>query len=90
MLRKKWQVVVLGKVMLFDSTLRDGNHAVRHQISKSSIEDYCQAMDGCGVHTVIVGHGNGLGASSLQVGLALLDERTMLQTAKKKTLIIHS
>ncbi len=83
MLRKKWQVVVLGKVMLFDSTLRDGNHAVRHQISKSSIEDYCQAMDGCGVHTVIVGHGNGLGASSLQVGLALLDERTMLQTAKK-------
>lgn len=73
----------MGKIMLFDSTLRDGNHAVKHQISKESIEDYCQAMDGSGVHTVIVGHGNGLGASSLQVGLALLDERTMLQTARK-------
>ncbi len=73
----------MGKIMLFDSTLRDGNHAVRHQISKDSIEDYCQAMDGTGVHTVIVGHGNGLGASSLQVGLALLDERTMLQTARE-------
>lgn len=73
----------MGKIMLFDSTLRDGNHAVKHQISKESIEDYCQAMDGTGVHTVIVGHGNGLGASSLQVGLALLDERTMLQTARE-------
>lgn len=73
----------MSKLMLFDSTLRDGNHAVRHQISQNSIEDYCQAMDGCGVHTIIVGHGNGLGASSLQVGLALLDERTMLQTARK-------
>lgn len=69
--------------MLFDSTLRDGSHAVKHQISKESIEDYCQAMDGTGVHTIIVGHGNGLGASSLQVGLALLDERVMLGTARK-------
>lgn len=73
----------MSKILLFDSTLRDGNHAVKHQISKESIEDYCQAMDLTGVHTIIVGHGNGLGASSLQVGLAKLDERTMLQTAKK-------
>lgn len=69
--------------MLFDSTLRDGNHAVKHQISQEGIENYCQAMDGTGVHTIIVGHGNGLGASSLQVGLARLDERTMLRTAKQ-------
>lgn len=73
----------MSKIMLFDSTLRDGNHAVKHQISRESIEDYCQAMDGTGVHTIIVGHGNGLGASSLQVGRALLDERTMLGTARK-------
>lgn len=73
----------MGRIMLFDSTLRDGNHAVKHQIKRESIEDYCLAMDGSGVHTIIVGHGNGLGASSLQVGLALLDERVMLQTAKK-------
>lgn len=73
----------MGKIKLFDSTLRDGSHAVRHQITKESIEDYCQAMDGSGVHTVIVGHGNGLGASSLQVGLSRLDERTMLRTARE-------
>lgn len=73
----------MSKVLLFDATLRDGSHAVRHQISKEAIESYCQAMDGTGVHTIVVGHGNGLGASSLQVGLSLLDERTMLQTARK-------
>ena len=69
--------------MLFDSTLREGSHAVKHQLTIDAIEDYCQAIDGTGVYSVIVGHGNGLGASSLQVGLSLLDERTMLQTARK-------
>ncbi len=72
----------MSKLMIFDSTLRDGNHAVNHQLSAIDIKKYCQAMDGSGVKTIIVGHGNGLGASSLQVGLAALDEKTMLQTAK--------
>lgn len=73
----------MAKLKLFDSTLRDGNHAIKHQISKENIEDYCLAMDGVGMHTIIVGHGNGLGASSLQVGFARLSEREMLQTARK-------
>lgn len=71
----------MSRIMLFDSTLRDGSHAVQHQITRESIEDYCQAMDGTGIHTIIVGHGNGLGASSLQVGISLLEEETMLKTA---------
>ncbi len=73
----------MAKLMLFDSTLRDGNHAVRHQIRKDQIEDYCLAMDGTGVYTIIVGHGNGLGASSLQVGFSRLTEHEMLETARK-------
>lgn len=72
----------MPKITLFDSTLRDGNHAVRHSLSKENIENYCIAMDGVGVHTILVGHGNGLGASSLQVGLAATPEQVMLETAK--------
>lgn len=72
----------MSRIKIFDSTLRDGNHAIQHQMTMNAIENYCQAMDGVGVHTIIVGHGNGLGASSLQVGLSLLDERTMLKTAR--------
>lgn len=70
------------KLKFFDATLRDGSHAIKHQLSKDAIEDYCLSMDGSGVHTIVVGHGNGLGASSLQVGLSLLDEKEMLSTAR--------
>ena len=35
------------------------------------------------MHTVIVGHGNGLGASSVQMGLCAIDEIEMLRIAKK-------
>jgi 4-hydroxy 2-oxovalerate aldolase len=73
----------MSKLRFFDSTLRDGSHAIQHQLTKKNIEDYCLAMDSAGMYTVIVGHGNGLGASSLQVGLSLLSDQEMLVTARK-------
>ena len=73
----------MSNLMFFDSTLRDGSHAVKHRIGKNSIIDYCQAMDSVGMHTIIVGHGNGLGASSLQVGISLLSDSEMLTIARK-------
>jgi len=76
-------VIKMAKLKIFDSTLRDGNHAVNHKITKEQIENYCLAMDGSGVYTIIVGPGNGLGASSLQVGISETPEKVMLQTAKK-------
>jgi len=72
----------MSRLNFFDSTLRDGSHAIRHQITKQNITDYCKAMDSAGMHTIIVGHGNGLGASSLQVGLSLLEDNAMLQIAR--------
>jgi 4-hydroxy 2-oxovalerate aldolase len=73
----------LSKLRFFDSTLRDGSHAIQHQLTKRNIEDYCQSMDSAGMYTIIVGHGNGLGASSLQVGLSLTSDQEMLQVARK-------
>ena len=70
------------KIDFFDSTLRDGLHATNHRISEDNIEDYCQAMDYSGMHVIIIGHGNGLGASSLQVGISSLHEREMLKVAR--------
>lgn len=78
----------MGNLRFFDATLRDGSHAKAHQITTDCIRDYCQAIDDAGLYTVIVGHGNGLGASSLQVGLSLHTEEEMLAAAKphlKKT-----
>jgi 4-hydroxy 2-oxovalerate aldolase len=70
-------------VLISDPTLRDGNHAVRHQLSREQIGAYAAAADAAGVPIVEVGHGNGLGASSLQVGLAKTDDKTALETARK-------
>lgn len=69
-------------VKLFDSTLRDGSHAVQHQLDKKQIADYCSAVDGAGLETVMVGHGNGLGASSLNIGISSLTDEEMLTEAK--------
>jgi len=74
----------MEKLRLFDSTLRDGSHAIGHKLSAENIKQYCAGIDGAGLYVVIVGHGNGLGASSLQVGLSALTDREMLSTARKE------
>jgi len=73
----------MSKLLFFDSTLRDGSHAIKHQLTKKNIEDYCHHVDPAGMHTIIVGHGNGLGASSLQVGLSKLSDHDMLSAARR-------
>lgn len=73
----------MHKILFFDSTLRDGSHAIGHQLSSDNIMSYCKKIDGSGLYVVIVGHGNGLGASSLQVGLSALTDKEMLLAARK-------
>lgn len=81
------------KIVISDPTLRDGNHAVRHELSAEQIAAYCKAADAAGVSIVEVGHGNGLGASSLQLGESLTPDPIALATARanltKSKLGIH-
>lgn len=72
---------ILKKIKFFDSSLRDGSHAVKQQIYKEHIAEYCKAIDNSGIYTVIVGHGNGLGASSIQMGRSAVDEIEMVRVA---------
>jgi 4-hydroxy 2-oxovalerate aldolase len=73
----------MRKVIITDSSLRDGNHSVKHTISLDSIARYCQFADRAGVPIVEVGHGNGLAASSLLVGKSVNTDEEMLTTARK-------
>lgn len=73
----------MSKLLFFDASLRDGSHAIKHQLTAQNIEDFCRAVDNVGLYTVIVGHGNGLGASSLQVGLSKLTDCEMLTIARR-------
>lgn len=70
-------------ITLYDSTLRDGNHALKHAITQEQIENYAKLAQDAGVDIIEVGHGNGLGGSSLQVGTALLSDTQMIESAKK-------
>jgi 4-hydroxy 2-oxovalerate aldolase len=70
-------------IRISDPTLRDGNHAVGHQLSAENIAAYCKAADAAGVSIVEVGHGNGLGASSLQLGESKTPDHIALATARE-------
>jgi len=79
---------------LYDVTLRDGNHALRHTLSSKFVRSYCEKADQSGVWAVEVGHGNGLGASSFLVGKSVESDMALLQAAreslKKTKLAVHS
>lgn len=72
----------MPKILINDVTLRDGNHAISHKMTIDQISAYSRAADAAGVPIVEVGHGIGIGASSLQVGESAVDDETMLKTAR--------
>ena len=72
-----------NKIKISDATLRDGNHAIRHRINKDQIKKYCIAAENAKIDTVEIGHGNGLGASSIQIGFSLLSDKQMLEVGRK-------
>lgn len=84
----------MNNVIISDHTLRDGNHAVSHKITIEQIEKYCQFAENANIPIVEVGHGNGLGASSLLIGQSLYSDEEMILAAKKHLkntkLCVHS
>jgi len=74
----------MQNIKIFDSTERDGQHAIRHQITKSQIKNYAKLVEKTGIYALVVGHGNGLGASSIHLGRSSLGDRQMLTTARRE------
>ena len=74
-------MLVMKNVFFFDSTLRDGSHALRQQLLPEHIEAYCRKIDNAGMYTVIIGHGNGLGASSILMTRSAMPEMDMVKLA---------
>lgn len=74
----------MNDVLMIDSTLRDGSHAIRHQFDAKTIRKYAKGAEMAKIPILVVGHGNGLGASSLQLGLSLLSDKKMLKIAKSQ------
>lgn len=64
-----------------DSSLRDGSHPMRHQFTTNNVRQVAGALDAAGVPVIEVAHGDGLGGSSLQYGLSLVDEMELISAA---------
>lgn len=70
-------------VILYDVSLRDGSHAISHQLTTEQISTYAKAAEKANIYAIEVGHGNGIGASSILVGQSRLSDEIMLRTAKE-------
>lgn len=74
----------MARILVTDVTLRDGNHAVAHQLGVAQMAAYAAAADAAGLAIVEVGHGNGIGASSMQVGESAISDASMLATVREQ------
>ncbi|HEY2204724.1 MAG TPA: 4-hydroxy-2-oxovalerate aldolase [Pseudonocardia sp.] len=57
-------------VNLVDTSLRDGMSSVSHRFTPDQVARVCRGLDKAGIRTIEVAHGIGLGASSIQYGIA--------------------
>jgi 4-hydroxy 2-oxovalerate aldolase len=70
-----------GQVRLTDSTLRDGSHALAHQLTEELVRAVVHALDTANVAVIEVSHGDGLGGSSFNYGFSLVDELDLIAAA---------
>lgn len=74
----------MSDVLIVDSTLRDGSHAIKHQFDAKTIKAYAKGAEKAKIPILVVGHGNGLGASSLQLGISKLTDSQMVRFSRKE------
>jgi 4-hydroxy 2-oxovalerate aldolase len=69
------------RLRITDSTLRDGSHAMAHQLTEAQVRATVHALDKAGVQVIEVSHGDGLGGSSFNYGFSLQDELQLVAAA---------
>jgi len=65
-----------------DLTIRDGCHAISHKLTADMIKKHCIFAEKAGIPVMEIGHGNGIGASSILIGEAELTDIEMISLAK--------
>jgi 4-hydroxy-2-oxovalerate/4-hydroxy-2-oxohexanoate aldolase len=83
------------KVVLHDMCLRDGMHAMAHQITVEQMVTIAKGLDAAGVPLIEVTHGDGLGGASINYGFPrhtdeeyLLAVIPQMKTAKISALLL--
>lgn len=64
-----------------DVTLRDGSYGIMHQYTKDQVASITKGLADAGVKIIQVGHGDGVGGSTITYGRSRLSEDEFFQTA---------
>lgn len=70
-----------NKLVLVDTTMRDGSHALKHSYTCEQVAAIAAGLDACGVQFIELSHGDGLGGSSYTYGFSKVDEMELLRAA---------
>jgi 4-hydroxy 2-oxovalerate aldolase len=68
-------------VVVTDSSLRDGSHALHHHMTVEMVRRVARALDEAGVPVIEVGHGDGLDGCSIQTGPSSVPEMELISEA---------
>jgi 4-hydroxy 2-oxovalerate aldolase len=71
-------------IRITDSTLRDGSHAMAHQLTEEQVRTTVHALDAAGVAVIEVSHGDGLGGSTFNYGFSRRDEIELVRAAAEE------
>ena len=71
------------EITVFDTTLRDSSYAINFKFSKQDTENICNGLETSGISMIEVGHGLGMGASSITNGIASETDENYLLAAKE-------
>lgn len=64
----------MRKVVITDTTLRDGSHSVGHQFTLDEMKSVAKALEEAGADIIELGHGDGLTGSCINYGFGLHDD----------------
>lgn len=68
---------------IMDVTLRDGSYPVNFQFTEQDTYHVSRELEASGINYIEIGHGMGIGASSLKNGIAAAEDEEYLLAAKK-------
>lgn len=73
----------MARILITDTTLRDGNHTVSHQFTPEDVAKVAAGLQAAGIDIIEVGHGDGLTGSTINYGFGKYDDFSIIKAASK-------